>query len=178
MFTDNQIINEMSRLRKFAFRLTKHHANADDLLQSSILRAYQKKSLFIEGSNVFSWVSKIMYNLFVTDYRRKVKFEFPYDPESILEKVESRSNQEDKCMINEVGQAMNSLSQDHRDILVMICVQGMHYDEAADKLNIPVGTVRSRLSRARGLLLSLIDTPGKPGFSIPQQGRYFQDIAA
>jgi RNA polymerase sigma-70 factor (ECF subfamily) len=167
MFTDNQLITEMEKLRRFALRLTKNNADADDLLQNTILRAYEKKHLFEENSNVFSWTSKIMYNLFVSGYRRKVKFESQYDPEPILEKTEIVSNQNDKILVQEVGEAMNKLSQDHRDILVMVCVQGMKYEETAEALNIPVGTVRSRLSRARSLLQDVInDETLAHGFSI------------
>ena len=167
MFTDNQLISEMEKLKKFAMRLTRNEADADDLLQNTVLRAYEKKHLFEKDSNVFSWTSKIMYNLFVSDYRRKVKFESQYDPEPILEKAEVVANQNDKIMVSEVGEAMNRLTQDHRDILLMVCVQGMKYEETAEALNIPVGTVRSRLSRARTLLTDLMDgNNNNQGFSI------------
>ena len=170
MFTDNQIISEMDKLKKFAMRLTRNEADADDLLQNTVLRAYEKKHLFEKDSNVFSWTSKIMYNLFVSDYRRKVKFESQYDPEPILEKAEIVANQNDKIMVREVGEAMNQLSQDHKDILIMVCVQGMKYEETAEALDIPIGTVRSRLSRARTLLQELVeDTSGNQGFSIIDQ---------
>ena len=70
-------------------------------------------------------------------------------------------------MVSEVGEAMKKLSQDHRDILIMVCVQGMKYEETAEALDIPVGTVRSRLSRARTLLQELMDGyKGQQGFSI------------
>jgi len=167
MFTDNQLITEMDRLKRFAMRLTKNEANADDLLQNTVLRAFEKKHLFKEGSNVFSWSSKIMYNLFVSDYRRKVKFESQYDPEPAISKMTASVDHEDHMMLQEVGEAMNRLSDEHREILVMISVQGMKYEEASEKLNIPVGTVRSRLSRARTMLTDLLDNnQGQEGFSI------------
>lgn len=165
MFTDNQLITEMDRLRKFAWKLTRNNADADDLLQNTILRAYEKKDLFQEGSNVFSWASKIMYNLFVSSYRRKVKFESQYDPEPVLAKAEFQDNQDDKIMVQEIGEAMQLLSDDHREILMMVCIQGMRYEETAKKLNIPVGTVRSRLSRARNLLMDITNDDTQ-GFSI------------
>lgn len=167
MFTDNQLISEMDRLNKFAFKLTRNHADAEDLLQNTVLRAYEKKHLFKEGSNVFSWTSKIMYNLFVTDYRRKVKFESQYDPEPAIANEVANVNQEDTVMMKEVTKAMEYLSEDHRDILIMICAQGMKYEEAAEQLNIPVGTVRSRLSRARSILMELMEEgPQSQGYSI------------
>lgn len=167
MFTDRQLTEEMDKLRRFAFRLTRNDADADDLLQNTLMRAYEKKHLFEEGSNVFSWTSKIMYNLFVSGYRRKVKFESQYDPEPILEKAQVASEHNDKIMVREVGEAMKELSPDHRDILVMVCVQGMKYEETAQALNIPVGTVRSRLSRARTLLMDIVGNDNDTvGFSI------------
>jgi RNA polymerase sigma-70 factor (ECF subfamily) len=170
MFNDNQLIAEMDRLRKFALRLTRNTANADDLLQNTVLRAYEKRHLFEKGSNVFSWTSKIMYNLFVSDYRRKVKFENQYDPEPILNKESAVVNQHDQMLVQEVGEAMSQLSEDHRNILVMVCVQGMKYEETAEQLCIPVGTVRSRLSRARSLLHDMIESDHfVQGFGIPNQ---------
>ena len=166
MFTDNQLVTEMDRLRKFAMRLTKNDANADDLLQNTALRAMEKKHLFKEGSNVFSWTSKIMYNLFVSEYRRKVKFESQYDPEPAINSMTANIDHEDQVMLKEVGEAMNQLSDEHREILIMVSVQGMKYDETAEKLNIPVGTVRSRLSRARSILMDLMESNDNQGFSI------------
>lgn len=159
MFTDAEMTQEMDGLFKFAMRLTKNSADAEDLLQSTILRAYEKKHLFKKGSSVFKWSSKIMYNLFVSNYRRKVKFETQYDPESYLEKESVEASQDDQMMVQQVGEAMKKLSGEHSEILIMICVQGMQYQEAAEALNIPVGTVRSRLSRARSQLEMLLDTP-------------------
>lgn len=169
MFTDNQIITEMDRLKKFALRLTKNEANADDLVQSTVLRAFEKRHLFQEGSNVFSWTSKIMYNLFVSEYRRKVKFESQYDPEPAISTMTATIDLEDQMMLQEVGEAMKKLSPEHREILIMVSVQGMKYDETAEALGIPVGTVRSRLSRARNMLMDMMDDSGsKQGFSISQ----------
>lgn len=179
MFTDNQLINEMSRLQKFAWKLTRNNADADDLLQNTILRAYEKKHLFEKGSSVFSWTSKIMYNLFVSNYRRKVKFESQYDPEPYLDKKEANIDHDDMIMMQEVGEAMNSLSCEHRDILVMITVQGMKYEEASEKLNIPIGTVRSRLSRARNILMELLNNKNQAtGFSIETGQKSSKRMAA
>ena len=167
MFTDNQLITEMDGLFKFAMRLTRNTADAEDLLQNTILRAYEKKDLFHEGSSVFKWASKIMYNLFVSDYRRKVKFETQYDPETFLEKESVAAAQEDQMMVSQVGEAMKKLSGEHSEILVMICVQGMRYEEAAEALDIPVGTVRSRLSRARSQLQAIMESPSENGNVMP-----------
>ncbi|MGQ0527372.1 MAG: sigma-70 family RNA polymerase sigma factor [Alphaproteobacteria bacterium] len=159
MFNQTALIDEMQNLRKFAFKLTRKPHDADDLLQATILRALEKKHLFQEGTSIFKWTSKIMYNLFVSDYRRKVKFEVQYDPESYIERESVEASQDVKMELIRVQEAMNTLSDDHREILVMVCVKGLQYSEVSGLLQIPVGTVRSRLSRAREALQAALNTP-------------------
>lgn len=174
MFTQAQLIAEMPKLRKFANKLTRNMAEAEDLTQSTLLRALEKSTYFETGTDLFKWTSKIMYNLFVTDYRRKVKFETQYDPESYIENRSVEADQEVKMELKSVNAAMNQMSDEHKEILVMVCVKGMQYQEVADLLQIPVGTVRSRLSRARNQLLALMEGPA--GSSLPYNPE--QDIVA
>lgn len=159
MFKQAELIKEMDNLRKFACRLTNNPVEADDLLQSTVLRAIEKKDYFEAGTNLFSWTSKIMFNLFVTDYRRKTKFESQYDPEPLIAARSVEADQQTKSELTAVSRAMEELSPEHKEILVLVCVKGMQYQEVADMLAIPVGTVRSRLSRARSQLTALMDTP-------------------
>ncbi|NCT41474.1 MAG: sigma-70 family RNA polymerase sigma factor [Alphaproteobacteria bacterium] len=159
MFNNAELTEQMPRLEKFAMKLTRKQHDADDLLQATLLRAMEKKHLYKEDTNLFSWTSKMMYNLFVSNYRRKVKFETQYDPENYLEKQTVEPSQESEMELMKVNEAMSLLSEEHRDVLVYVCVQGMRYQEVADALDIPVGTVRSRLSRARDQLQNLLDTP-------------------
>lgn len=149
MFNNSELLTHNERLEKFAYKLTRNESDAQDLVQSTLLRAIEKKELFREGSNLYSWLSKIMYNMFVSAYRRKTKFETQYDPEPYIEKQSLEASQDVKMEFQDVNIAMNKLSDDHKEILVMVCVQGMQYAEVSKRLNIPVGTVRSRLSRAR-----------------------------
>ncbi len=157
MFKEKALVNEMENLRKFAIRLTRNPVEADDLLQSTVLRALEKKDYFQEGTDLFKWTSKIMFNLFVTDYRRKVKFESQYDPEDIIGTQSVDADQPAQAELHAVGRAMEKLSAEHRDVLIMVCVKGMPYQDVADMLHVPVGTVRSRLSRARAQLAELME---------------------
>jgi RNA polymerase sigma-70 factor, ECF subfamily len=159
MFSNTALINETDRLKKFAYRLTQNMSDADDLLQSTLLRAIEKKHLFEEDTNLYSWTSKIMYNLFVSSYRRKVKFESQYDPEPYLEKQSTEAQQDIQMEVQDIQHAMEQLSEDHQEILTLICIQGLRYNDVSEKLQIPVGTVRSRLSRAREALQEMLDTP-------------------
>lgn len=157
MFANSELINEMESLRKFAFKLTSNVFDAEDLLQSTILRAIEKKHLFEAGTNLFSWTSKIMFNLFVSNYRRKKKFETQYDPESYIETRGVDANQDVEVELRQVEHAMSHLSSEHREMLMMVCVHGMQYAEVSEALDIPIGTVRSRLSRARESLQTALD---------------------
>lgn len=157
MLEQHQLIHEMQHLRRFAMRLCKAPAQADDLLQSTLLRAIEKRELFQSGTDVFKWTSKIMFNLFVSEYRRRTKFETRYDPENFMYTESIEASQETLMSLSEVEDAMKSLSDDHRDVLVMVCVQGMQYQEVAEIMDIPLGTVRSRLSRAREQLGALLE---------------------
>mgnify|MGYP003625408282 CR=1 FL=1 len=168
MFNNQQLIVEMPRLEKFALRLTRSQHDANDLVQSTLLRAMEKKHLFQEGTDLFKWTSKMMYNLFVSAYRRKVKFETQYDPESYLEKQSIEAPQDTQIELMKVKEAMTQLSSEHREVIALVCIQGMSYQDVSSSLNIPVGTVRSRLSRARDQLQSALDAPtAKETFSMP-----------
>ncbi|HIF25190.1 MAG TPA: sigma-70 family RNA polymerase sigma factor [Micavibrio sp.] len=167
MFNNAALIQETERLNKFAWRLTNNVHDAEDLVQSALLRAIEKKHMFKEGTNLYSWVSKIMFNMFVSKYRRKVKFESQYDPEPYLEKQSVKAQQDIEMEVQDVEKAMQTLSEDHKDILIMVCVENMQYAEVAEKLNIPVGTVRSRLSRARDSLEQAMTQPKVDAFMTP-----------
>jgi RNA polymerase sigma-70 factor, ECF subfamily len=159
MFNDVTLIKESANLRKFALRLTRNSSDAEDLLQSTLVRAIEKKELFQTDTSLFKWTSKIMYNLFVTEYRRKTRYETKYDPEALINAQTTEANQENVVDLKRVGEAMGHLSPEHREILVLVCIKNMRYEEAAEALKVPVGTVRSRLSRAREGLQKLLEAP-------------------
>jgi RNA polymerase sigma-70 factor (ECF subfamily) len=162
MFAQNALLAETGKLQKFAMRLAKNKADADDLLQATCLRALEKADYFENGTNLFGWTSKIMYNIFATNYNRRAKFETRFDPEPYLEKRSVTPAQEIAAELADVKRAMMKLSADHREILVMVCVKEMRYEEVSALLQIPVGTVRSRLSRAREQLQVIMNTPFPP----------------
>ncbi len=180
MFANNELIAEMPKLRKFATKLTRNAAETEDLLQSTLLRALEKKDYFENGTDLFKWTSKVMYNIFVTDYRRKVKFETQYDPEFHIENRSVDADQHTKLEVKAMARAMEQMSAEHKEILVLVCVKGMQYQEVADMLNIPVGTVRSRLSRARNQLIAMMEGPQSPnyGSNVEEMDAYMYRQAA
>ncbi len=157
MFQEQALINEIGKLRRFALGLTKNTQNADDLFQSTILRALEKKDYFLDGTNLFSWTSKMMFNLFVSGYRHRKKFETRYDPAPYIDKVSVGPAQEGCADLHIVMDYIHRLCPEHQEVLQLVCVDGLSYEEAAQALSIPVGTVRSRLSRAREHLQAALD---------------------
>ncbi len=157
MFAQSDLVAETGKLQKFALRLTKNKTDAEDLFQSTFLRALEKEHYFEEGTNLFSWASIIMYNIFVTDYRRRTKFETQYDPENYLEKEIIEPTQDTSAELANINRAMMKMSLDHRKVLISVCAKGMNYAEVSEMLQIPVGIVRSRLSRAREQLQAIMD---------------------
>lgn len=156
MFHNKSLVEETTRLHKFSLRLTKNTANSDDLLQSTLLRALENRHRFQDGSNLFHWTSRIMFNIFVSDYRRQKKYSSQYDPEPIINNLQVAANQETCTDLSLVGEAMEKLSHEHREVLILICIQGNDYAEAARVLDLPLGTIRSRLSRARIQLTNIL----------------------
>ncbi len=171
MFTHNELVHEMDGLKKFALKLTRQESDADDLTQSTVLKAMEKNYLFQDDTNLFKWTSKIMYNLFISDYRRKTKFETQYDLEDYLEQRGTKETQEIEVEFQEVCEAMKNLSSEHYEILSLICIKGMSYAEVSEFLQIPAGTVRSRLFRARENLHALLSASNIGTLTHPRASR-------
>jgi RNA polymerase sigma-70 factor (ECF subfamily) len=159
MFTQEALVGEIDNLRRFALRLTRNVSDAEDLLQGTLVRALEKKDYFEENTNLFSWASKIMFNLFASQYRRKKRFETQYDPVPYIEQVSVGPSQEITTDLAKVRDSMKQLTKEHREMLILVCIRGMRYEEVSEMLQIPVGTVRSRLSRARKQLQDLLECP-------------------
>jgi RNA polymerase sigma-70 factor (ECF subfamily) len=166
MFQQEDLINEMPKLYKFASRLTKNTHNAEDLLQATMLRALEKKAYFKNETNLFSWTSKMMFNLFVSGYRQKKKFETQYDPTPYIDQMFVEPSQEAYVALVTVSNGMKLLSPEQREILFLVCIKGMSYEDTSTMLQIPGGTVRSRLSRARNHLHDILN-PVPPVCYIP-----------
>ena len=138
-------------LRRFAINLTRNHADADDLLQDTLFRAVRKLHLWQPGSNIIAWLAVMMRRLYLSKLvgsKHSRAQMIPIDdwdgstPATQMLRVE----------LTEVSSRWQTLSKDHRDILSMVVIWGASYEEAAMRLQIPLGTIRSRLARARGHL--------------------------
>lgn len=158
-----QIVALLPRLRRFAFGLTRSFAEADDLVQAACLRALEKRAQWTPGSRLDSWLYRIVQNLWV-DHRRQVRRRGEESSDAIpedageLTAISTQHRGEGRLMLSAVERAILMLPDDQRAVLMLVSVDGMAYREAADALGIPIGTVMSRLARARlGLAETLSD---------------------
>jgi RNA polymerase sigma-70 factor (ECF subfamily) len=142
-------------LRRYAARLNRDRSAADDLVQDCLVLALTKSHLFRNGSNMRAWLFTLMHNHSVNQIRRSTRREIyaGHDLGALAPSV--APSQETTVEFNEFAQVFGKLSRDKQQAVWLIGVEGMSYDEAAEKLRVPTGTVRSRLSRTRQALRDL-----------------------
>lgn len=155
--TLDNMVSEIPRLRRFARYLAKDSNYADDLVQDCLVRAVEKIHTWQEGTNLRAWLFVILKNVFLNNLRiskREIITDFSEENEIPLT---APAAQESSIALKELNRQFQKLSHDHQEILFLIAVEGFKYDEAAEILKLPIGTIRSRLARARQALVNLSD---------------------
>ncbi len=151
---------EIPSLRRYSRALVRKSADvADDLVQSCLVRAIEKQHLFGVGTNIRAWLFRILHNEYVNYVRRSV---WQGGWTQITEDIDIgiKSNAMANLELRDLRIAISMLPMEHYVTLLLIGLEGMSYDDAANILNVPVGTVRSRLSRARDglrILMGIVD---------------------
>ncbi len=155
----DELVRLLPRLRRFALSLTGDLDKADDLVQAACVRALSRRHQWRDGSRLDSWMFKIIHRLMI-DTSRAMRVRAPHfrleeerfvaKTGNIMRKVEA------KWSLGKVAAAMRKMTVDERLILSLVCIDGMSYRHAAETLQIPVGTVMSRLARARKKLHRLV----------------------
>lgn len=158
-------------LRKAALKLTRLSESAEDLVQETLLHAYRGFAQFKRGTNLKAWLMRIMLNLFISHYRHQQRTVATVSLEGLLEDLELIEENSDllldeavspeeivmaKVMDDEVAKALECLPEPFREVVILCDIEGLSYAEVAKALGIPIGTVRSRLSRAREALRHLL----------------------
>ncbi|HRJ28751.1 MAG TPA: sigma-70 family RNA polymerase sigma factor [Cyclobacteriaceae bacterium] len=159
----DEFMPHINSMYNFAYRLTFDEDDANDLVQDTYLKAFRFIHSFEKGTNAKAWLFRILKNSFINDYRKKSKEPAKVD----YQDVETYYNSDDvdrqitpdlrveslQDMIgDEISNALNSLDVDFRTVIILCDLEGFKYEEMAKILDIPIGTVRSRLHRARNLL--------------------------
>lgn len=146
--TRQRLCLEVPRLRRYARYLTRS-AEAEDLVQDTLLRAMQKLHLWQPGTNLGAWLRKVMLNIYLGQRSRVYSRPLIDDRPIEDHPVQMNGNQESHLALLLLKQEVSNLPDDQRQIISMVAVDGISYVDAAQRLDLPIGTVRSRLSRAR-----------------------------
>src|SRR5215469_6506071 len=141
---------QIPRLRRYARVLTRDASRADDLVQSCLLRAIAKQHLWEPGTDLRAWLFTILHNQHVNAVRRAVREGAAVPVEDCVLTVEE--NAEARLELRDLDQAIARLPDEQRQVVLLVGLEGMLYEQAAEVLGISLGTVRSRLSRARDTL--------------------------
>lgn len=155
----SQIEDEIPRLRRYARYLTRDIDQADDLVQDCLTRAIAKIHTWQPGTNLRAWLFVILRNAHISEVRRCIRMPFGTSTAEDDLRLVISGGQEASLELLEVREALDELSMEHREVLHLVAVEGLKYEEAADVLGVPVGTIRSRLSRARSALRARLETP-------------------
>lgn len=162
---ETEFVPHIPSLYNFAFKLTLSEDNAKDLLQDTCMKAFRFIDSFEKGTNAKAWLFRILKNSFINDYRKKSKAPGMVDYQDVetyynSEKTEHqheitsdlRAETVKDMLGDEITNALNAIDVDFRTVIILCDLEGFKYDEMAKILDIPIGTVRSRLHRARNIL--------------------------
>ncbi len=157
-------------LYNFAYHLTKDRERTKDLVQETLMRAYQYIHYYTPGTNPKAWLLRILKNAFINEYRTQGRRppHVPFEPYHVPE--EPVAEETDTALSGEVARAFNNLPPDYRLIIYLADVMELKYEEIAAILDIPIGTVRSRLHRARRTLReALLDYARSIGYPVEEE---------
>lgn len=148
---NSQFREELPHLWRFACRLCRSTDLAEDLVQRTVLRGLEKSHQFREGSNLRSWLFMIMHSIWKNDLRSStIRDNRTFSlSDSTIDTQRSNEDPEASQLFYEVINSVNHLPDAQRDVILLVCVEGYSYQETADILDIAIGTVMSRLARAR-----------------------------
>lgn len=154
----DEITQHLPRLRRYARALVRNRDDADDLVQDTVERAWARKRLFQVGTRCDHWLLSIMHNLYVNDVRRRAArpISQAFDIEQSPADTRSPAARLD---IRDLDNALQQLPEEQRAALLLVAIEECSYQDAAAILSVPVGTVMSRLSRARDRLRQLMASP-------------------
>lgn len=161
---DNRFRTELRalipRLRRFGHAITGSADDGDDLVQEALEKALARETQFQDGTRLDSWMYKIMQNAWIDQKRsatRRGRVIQPMSEDTFAVGEDGRESFDSRINLRQVREAMEKLHPDERAVLALVSIEGQTYRETAETLGIPIGTVMSRLARARARLLELLE---------------------
>ncbi|MEM1360462.1 MAG: sigma-70 family RNA polymerase sigma factor [Pseudomonadota bacterium] len=156
------LIQRLPRLRRFARTLTAHGADADDLVQEACLRAIERAAMLRRQEQLDSWMFSTMRNIWIDEQRRRtVRTGSGLVDSQETDELRTVADAADALGARQLTDQILGLPDGLSSVLLLVTVEGYSYRETADILNIPIGTVMSRMSRARGMIAQAIGHDGK-----------------
>jgi len=149
---DNDIIDCLPALYRYARVLTRDQDDAQDLLQEALLRAHERRASYVAGRPLRNWLFAILRNCFIDCGRRRRSEAARIDTLRLIVPDHDPGAQEHAALLAQIGRRFEMLPTAQREVLHLVAVEGLSYADAAEALEVPVGTVMSRLSRARAML--------------------------
>ena len=156
---------QIPRLRRYARALTRNRERADDLVQDTLSRALIKEQFWQPGTNLRAWLFTIMHNQNVNNVRRDIRESGVVDMEQVSAPLTATTDPAASRKMFELERALAQLPLEQRQAILLVGLEGLSYEDAAGILSVPVGTVRSRLSRGRDGLRKLLDMEERPSAS-------------
>lgn len=157
------LVAALPRLRRYARVLTGDATRADDLVQDTLARAWEKRRLWQAGTDLRAWLFTVMHNVHINQLalarRDAANVSLDAEGDGAAWQIPVRANQFERVELMELVQQMGRLPAEQREVLLLAAVEEMRYEEIAALLEIPIGTVMSRLSRARDKLKRLVGEP-------------------
>ena len=152
---EEELVELLPRLRRFARGLARHASDADDLCQTAIERALKSRDQWQQGTRLDSWMYRITRNLWIDQRRAAGRrgVQTPIDDKVVQIAGDGAAEVEAGALRGDVDGAMARLPDEQREVVMLILVEGCAYREAADILDVPIGTVTSRLARGRETLM-------------------------
>ncbi|MEL6750448.1 MAG: sigma-70 family RNA polymerase sigma factor [Pseudomonadota bacterium] len=158
-----QLLEIIPNLRAFALSLTRAGDKADDLVQETLMKAWNKFHLFQEGTNLKAWVFTIMRNEFYSQMRKRGR-EVQDTDGAFSAQLATHPQQDGHMDMDDFRTALESLPEDQREALMLIGALGQSYEEAAEITGVAIGTIKSRVSRARTKLMDQLDVAGESAY--------------
>lgn len=151
---EDELLLHLPRLRRFAHALARSSADADDLLQASVERALLKRDQWVPGTRLDSWMYRLMRNLWIDTVRAETRRCETFVAPQTGENVGADGGQEMTVELGNVARAMRALPPEQREAVALVVIEGFAYKEAAAILEIPMGTLTSRLVRGREAVMA------------------------
>jgi len=153
-----RMVSEIPMLRRYARHLSRSADQADDLVQESLARAIARIDSWEPGTNLQAWLIVILRNIFLNECRRAKRQRTSLEQLKSAETSQVPASQEASLKLVELEKAFVSLSNDHRTVLQLVVLEGKTYEQSAKILNVTMGTIKSRLSRARTKLGEIMNS--------------------